>query len=294
MRILQHPLLRWFLYLLYTLVLIIVLLIVRFPEEKFKNVIVNSIENRFPTSQCSLESMEYHFPFSINIVDLQVKSAVESQLIVKIENIFIQPQLPNPARLFNISLEGYNSVLGCRVRVDVDKDKIFIQDLLIDQLDLSELSYIHNKLGRKLSGLLTITGDFTTTMKDDNRVVGKGKASVTNGELELLRPILFQKSIDMKRVETSYNFNKETIEFSDGKFDGNQFKGDFSGTVRLLAPWPRTSLNLKGKLVAKAGALKNNPGASRMMSRLKKQYRRPTPPFVLKGELGKPVFRFGL
>lgn len=293
MRSSQYHYLNWFAYILYAILLTCLLLIIRFPDEKLKTFLVDTVEENLQHTQCSLGGVFYQFPLAIKVHDLQLKSVAESKLIFKVDDILIRAELDNPVKRFTLSFIAYGREHGCRVRVDWQKNKIFVNRFNINQLNLGELHYIHDKLGRKLSGIMNISGTYTDSEKKGDGSVAKGNIVITNGELELLRPILFQNSINIKNAETDFILKRKFLEFSNGHFNGSRLKGDFTGSVHLISPWFGTKMNMKGKLFPKAAILKNNPRATKIINRLKKQHKSSALPFIIKGELGKPVFRFG-
>ena len=293
MRFSRRSYFKWFLYFIYAVILTAVLLVIRFPDEKVKHFIADTIETKFPDTQCRLGRISFRLPLAFHIHDIQLNSATDSKLVFTVDDIFIRPKFDKPAKLFHFSIMAYGEEHECLTRVDWQKKEMIIDELKINQLNLAELEFIHNKLGRKLSGLMDITGKFRKSVKKGDTGVVKGKMVITDGELQLLRPILLQNTIDIKKAEMDYTLNKKIFTLNNGHFEGSRLKGEFAGSIHLLSPWIATKLNLKGKLVPKAGILKNNPRATRIVGRLKTQHKSSTPPFIIKGELGKPFFRFG-
>ena len=67
MKLFQYQYFRWLIYLLYALMVTAVLLIIRFPNEKVKTFLVETVENKLPESQCSIDNVSYKFPLTIKV-----------------------------------------------------------------------------------------------------------------------------------------------------------------------------------------------------------------------------------
>lgn len=292
MRLSRRLLFKISVYFAYALLLTAVLLVLRFPHEKLRGYLIHSVENRFPETQCEIERVGYQFPVGLKVHNLLVKSSGNSQQILKIDDIVVQPELSNPVGSFALKIDAYEQEHVAQLGVDWKRGEVLIQEFKINKLDLSQFQYIHNRLGREFSGLMNISGTFSGLSEKEGLGIGKGKIAVVDSEVKLLLPILFQDVIDFEKIETTYTIKNKTIEFDNGRFKGSKIKGDFAGKAQILQKLVSTRLDLNGKLIPQAGVLKNNPQATAEVNRLKRQFKNPAFPFVIEGEVGKPVFGF--
>ena len=108
----------------------------------------------------------------------------------------------------------------------------------------------------------------------------------------LLLPILSLNSIDLKKFSTDFVLEKNSLQCSNGNFHGKELKGEFSGNVTLKSTLKAAIVSFEGELEPLPPLLKKSTHTKKMLLLVKKQHKRGTIPFLLKGTVQKPRFKF--
>ncbi len=279
---------------LYTLLLTAGLLYYRFPAESFKHYCETSLAGFLPDSKCSIKSIRYTFPMGITLRDIEFsskKNAATRLFFIQRADIVGTP-LDLTSR-FHVTMDAAEGKIAFTVNREPEKKLLQLDDIRVSHFNLEKALFLHQTMNRTITGFLELDGNFQKTWKSGKAVsTGKGKASISSGSFGLLYPILSLKKIDLQAMESSFALQDKELTVSDGTFNGRELTGSFSGTIAIQTRFPLSVFSLRGEMEPLPPLLKKSKYAQNMIIQLKKQRKRGSLPFLLKGTVEKPRFQF--
>lgn len=280
--------------LFYTLILTAALLYFRFPAEKFKIFCESNLSQLLPGTECNINKIHYSFPFSLAAETIQFSSKDSKKLeLFTIEQAFISPNISALKSQFQVRLNAFAGVHTFSLILGPDEKEFTLQDIQLKDLDPSRIPFLGQATNRKITGSVEGSGRYHGAWKNGKYSAdGEGQITLHKGSFSLLLPILSLNSIDLKEFSTDFVFQKNSLQCKDGKFHGNEIKGVFSGNLGLRSTLKAATLSFKGDLEPLPPLLKKSKHAQNMVILLKKQRKRGTVPFLLKGTVQKPSFKF--
>ncbi len=281
---------------LYTFLLSAVLLYFRFPAEKVKLYCEVHMEQLLAGTDCSIEKIRYSFPFSIALDNVGFRSKLASkQELFSLDHVFISPDISEPTSRFETKIDAFGGKHSFTLIVDKTGKKFTIKDLLVKDLDPTRIPFLSSASGREITGTVAGSGDYHGAWKNGKyEAAGKGNITLADGRFGLLLPILSLNSIDLKKFTTELELKDKKLQCNNGKFNGKELKGTFSGTLGLGSTLKAATLSFNGEIEALPELLKKSQHAQRMITQMKKQQKRTTLPFYLQGIVQKPSFLFGI
>ncbi len=279
---------------LYTFILTAALLYFRFPAEKFKGYCETNLSKLIPGTECSIGSISYSFPWSLAAGAIKISSNKgKKQELFTIDQALISPDISALTSQFEVKLNAFAGVHNFSLILGPDENEFTLKNIQIKDLDPSSVSFLGQATKRKITGTVKGHGQYHGMWKNGKYSAdGEGHITLMKGNFSLLLPILSLNSIDLKKFSTDFTFQKNNFQCSNGSFHGNEFKGEFSGDLKLQSTFKTATLSFKGDLEPLPPLLKKSKHARKMIILLKKQRNRGTVPFLLKGTVQKPSFKF--
>ncbi len=283
-----------FLWLLYGFVLTGILLYVRFPAEELKRFSSEYVEALFPGTDCRIGSLSYSFPLTLKAREIRLSAAEKpDQVVFETSSLAIRPHLRFPLQEFVLSGELYGGSHRSILQLH-EKGAFSLQGLEITNLQLQQLQYLQEQLGRSLAGKVTINGEYFGSFDRLTKGEARGRVELIEGSLELLQPILSLNSIDLQRSAFDFELKELELIIGKGMFDGNELKGGFAGSIGIEETFFGSEFDLDGDLEVRDTLLSGNTRVKSIVSSLQRRHKRTTLPFTLSGTVDKPLFRFGI
>ncbi len=287
---------RTFIYLLYAVVLTAVLLYIRFPTEKFKLYCEKRIEHLLPPdSVCRIDRINYHFPMAVIVTNLQITEVVEgthSHLLVS--RLVVSPDLSNFLRAFALSGELYKGSFALKLTLDVPAKSFQLSDVHLKGFDMEKWADDFSLLDRKVSGIVGFTGNYQGKYPSPLDGVGKGKLVITDGNMELLQPVLSLSTFEFERIVVEMAHEKGVLGLTGGEVLGKEITADFNGEMKTTLPLVNSTILLSGHLTPKEGFLAAHPAEQYVVEQLLRRYKTPVLPFKVGGSVKRPTFRFSM
>lgn len=280
--------------LLYTFVLTAALLYFRFPAEKFKLFCESNLSQLLPGTECSIKRIHYSFPFQLAAETITFSSNTSGkEELFTIDQAYISPNISAPTSEFQVKLSAFAGIHSFSLVLGPDEKEFTLQDIQLKNLDPSLIPFLGRATKREINGTVEGSGRYHGVWENEKYSGdGEGQISLEKGNFSLLLPILSLNSIDLKKFTTKFDFQNNSLQCSEGKFHGKEFKGNFTGTLGLRSTFKAATLSFKGDLEPLPPLLKKSRHAQNMVTLLKKQRKRGTVPFLLKGTVQKPSFKF--
>lgn len=279
---------------LYTLVLIAVLLYFRFPAETFKTYCEINLSKLMPGTECSIDRIHYRFPYSLVAKTITISSNKQGkQELFTIERARISPDISALTSQLQVEINAFAGAHTFTLVLGPDKNEFTLEDIQLHGLDPSRIPFLGEATKRKISGTVDGNGQYHGIWENGKySATGKGRITLQNGSFSLLLPILSLNSIDLKKFSTDFVLEKNSLQCSNGNFHGKELKGEFSGNVTLKSTLKAAIVSFEGELEPLPPLLKKSTHTKKMLLLVKKQHKRGTIPFLLKGTVQKPRFKF--
>ncbi|MEK6201221.1 MAG: type II secretion system protein GspN [Desulfobulbaceae bacterium] len=293
MTVSQKTFWRWPLYFIYALFIITLFLYLRFPTQEFKTFCTDLISQHLPGYENSIESLHYRFPLTLVVRNLQLQARSNTaQETFAMQQINITPDLAAPGTNFSLAITAYGGTHRILLELDRADLTFTMPKIEIEALDLTNLSRLKTQTGRTITGLFTDQGSYAGQIGQDISLgVGEGSAQLTGGTFELLETILSLNSIDLKKGEALFKLQDQKLLLSNGKFNGKEMTGTFSGQISSLnSKVAAMQLEMTGALTPLPALTEKSGQAQPLLRQL--QQKQAGLPFKLKGTISKPVFLF--
>ncbi len=279
---------------IYTLLLTGGLLYYRFPAESFKQYCETSLEQFLPDSKCSIKSISYTFPMAVTLTNIEfVSSKSKSTRLFFIKRAEIIGTPLDLTSRFHVTMDAGEGKISFTLKREPEKKLLQLDDVRISHFNLEKALFLHQTMNRPITGFLELDGNFQKTWKSGKtHSTGKARAAISDGSFGLLYPILSLKKIDLQAMESSFELQNNELTISKGSFNGRELTGSFSGSIAMQSRFPLSVFSVRGEIEPLAPLLKKSKYAQNMIIQLKKQRKRGSLPFLLKGSVEKPRFQF--
>lgn len=279
---------------LYGIILTGILLYVRFPSVAFKQFCIMSIEKRIPGVHCSIGHIGYKFPSTIIFHDIVFRPIQDEQKkVFEFQKVLIKANLKKLGNVFELSTEAYSGRGECRLIIKNRKGEFALAGLRIHHLNLKNLVYFQEILGRNFSGLLDFDGEYDGRINELDLGMLQGALSIKDATMKLLNPILELENIALQEVKLDVTIKDKNVTLEKGSFHGLDLSGTVSGKFKISSPWTSSLLSLKGGVTPLAPLLRRNAQIAKLVRFSQEQHKRPILPFTVSGTVTGPLFRFG-
>lgn len=284
--------LRTFLYFVYAVLLTAVLLVVRFPAEKFKVICEQRVEKILPGSSCSIDRIVYHFPLTAALESIKITRTIdgqESDLVV--DQLSITPRLQF-WRTFTLKGKIRSGLFRAGLEFGFGTHTFQLANVHLRGLDAGELAESIGLTDRKLSGIIEFSGEYRGPNNKPDSGVGKGVIQIVGGSMDLLQPILGLSTLEFDKLTVKVTQQNDMLNFVAGELQGKELFADFAGEMRIAYPLVNSNILLSGHLQPDKAYLAGHPREQQFVMRLLQRYKMTVLPFKIGGTVKRPLFRF--
>ncbi|MFT5729020.1 MAG: type II secretion system protein N [Desulforhopalus sp.] len=282
---------RFFLYVIYGLLLTTVLLYVRFPTDTFKSFCEQRLEQSLKASDCSIKRIHYSFPVSVVFEKVHViTSSGEQKSAFTIDQFKFRPGIKFWQK-FKMFGDLYSGTFRATLALDTDKKSYQLTDIVLNNLNLNTILKDQGVVDRKATGTLGGSGRYSAEWDTPAAGEGKGRIEVKTGQIEFLQPILSLTAINFNRINLDISVG-EQVEIQQGKLKGKNLNADFEGSLDVMDSLLASRVRLSGLLEPKREFLQSHPKEAKMVKQYAKRYKKSALPFKLRGTVANPTFRF--
>jgi len=287
---------RYFLYLVYAVVLTAVLLYVRFPTEKVRIYCEHRLEAILGKGRASIAKIVYHFPATVEFRTLKIgdQSADGESNEILIDRLRLFPTSGGFLTSWAMDGELYAGLFKAILEIQMEEKIFQLRDIKLEKADIAAAATDMPVIQREVTGSFTVSGEYKAKFDQPLTGLGSGSLHLRAGTLHLVRQILTLDAIDFEEIDILWKYGETVFQITEGKMIGQQLDADFSGTLQPPFLPPVGGLNVSGLLVPKEGFLEDKPQIERLVQRLMKQYKKSAVPFRVGGTLNKPIFRLSV
>lgn len=217
-----------------------------FPSDKIKNYITVHVNKTYPDITIAVDQVTPAFPPGLRLYNVNFYHTHDP--LFKMEQIKISPALLSLFRSkINFSFKGnaYTGMFEGKGEFTKNTPELII-DGTLSGIRIKELSAIKNVIGRTMSGVLD--GNFTYRNKKESGNNLKAQFIVSNGQLELVTPLLQLESLSFKKIIAELVMKDMNLNIKKCIINGDQMDGSVSGSVTLKNPPRQSYLKLSGRI----------------------------------------------
>jgi type II secretion system protein N len=288
---------KYFGYILFSILLVIVLLYYRFPSDALKNYVQAAADDMDANYRVSIGNARPALPFGVRLFDTVVVPKNDSETnVFTADTLLIRPEIVSFIRgrlKYDFDCLAYNGDLKGFVRFKQrGMDGPFTTMIELKGIHMADHEYLSTLIGRNVKGILNGTVNYSG--QQDILINGNGEANLTvsDGWVQLLKPIFGLESVDFDDLRIRMVLDKRKITLTNAQLEGRNLKGTLSGTVSLKRDLRRSSLALKGSIELSAGLFRGNKGDSDALKLLSRGFGRGKISFVIRGTPVNPRIRF--
>jgi type II secretion system protein N len=239
---------KWLLYLLFTLILTTFFIYYLFPADQIKNYMVFHLNKTHPDINITIDQIKPAFPPGVWLYDITIYQT--SDTLLTLEQVKI---VPNLLSLFGSKIIFFFKANTCDGIIDGKGElthntafsKIHV-DATFSDIQISEIHALRRLNARNISGVLEghVTYSKDQTSGEDVRAM----LIISDGEIELLNPILMLESIAFNIIESDIVVKNRKVQFKQCSLKGHQMDGSIAGSIILEKPLERSVLKLVGTI----------------------------------------------
>ena len=262
-----------------------------FPSEAFKGVVSTYLQKMLPGYQFQFDRLKPALPLGLGFETVNVLQ--DDHKLAKIDRLNVAPRivsLLSSRKTINYHGRAYQGFLKGHMDINAsDKSKQTDVFIKLADIQLSDITYLQERLGRKVSGFLNADVDLIDNNGPKRSL--KGKLDLADVRIELSNPIINIQEVVLNLVEAEFNVNKKVFSLKRLEALGGQVEGNLTGTVMIRKPMSMSRINLRGSIfpqeVLLAGIKNFLPG-----NLFKQQMGDKGIPIRIYGTIEKPKFSF--
>jgi len=217
-----------------------------FPSDKIKSYITVHFNKTYPGINIALDHVKPAFPPGLRLYN--VKFYHTHDPLFRMEQIKISPGLLSLFRskiIFFFKGSAYTGILEGKGEFTKNTPEVMI-DGKLSGIRIKEIAAIKDFIGRNISGVLD--GNFTYRNKKESGNNLKAELIISNGQLELVTPLLQLERLDFKKITAELAMKNMNLNIKKCIINGDQMDGSISGSVTLKNPPGQSYLKLSGTI----------------------------------------------
>ena len=237
---------KWLLYFLFIIGATAFFIYYLFPSDKIKNYITVHVNKTYPDITIAVDQVTPAFPPGLRLYNVNFYHTDDP--LFRMEQIKISPGLLSLFRSkINFSFKGsaYRGMLEGKGEFTKNTPEVMINGT-VSGIQIKELSAIKDVLGRTISGVLD--GNYTYRNKIESGNNLKAQLIISNGQLELILPLLKLERLDFKKITAELFMKNMNLNIKKCIMNGDQMDGSISGSVTLKNPPGQSYLKLSGTI----------------------------------------------
>lgn len=234
------------LYIAYTLVATGCFLYFLFPSQTFKGVVSTYLVKMLPGYRVQFERLQPVLPLGLGFESLSVLQ--NDRKLAQIDRLNVAPRIASllsPRKTINYHGKAYQGFLRGHMDVNAsDKSSQTDVFLKLGDIQLSDITYLQERLGRKVSGFLNAEVDLVDNNGPKRSL--KGELDLADVRIELSNPIINIQEVSLNLVEAEFSVNKQVFSLKRLEAKGGQIEGSLTGTIMIQQPMGKSRINLRG------------------------------------------------
>jgi type II secretion system protein N len=237
---------KWLPYFLFIIGVTAFFIYYLFPSDKIKTYITVHFNKTYPGITIAVDHVTPAFPPGLRLYNVNFYHAHDP--LFRMEQIKIAPGLLSLFRskiIFFFKGSAYTGILEGKGEFTKNTPEVMI-DGKLSGIRIKEISAIKDVIGRNITGVLD--GDFTYRNKKESGNDLKAELIISNGQLELVTPLLQLESLAFKKITAELALKNMNLNIKKCIITGDQMDGSISGSVTLKNTPGQSYLKLSGTI----------------------------------------------
>ena len=288
---------KWIWYTLYGVLLTIILLYYRFPDDAFEDYVQGRLRSVSSDLLFSFDGVSLSFPPGVNLNAARISTAQRPEKVIALaESLSIRPKVWSLLKgdpEYRIESRAYGGDIAGSIRIiKKGTGTTFSASIELNSIHLDDRYPLPDIVSSNLKGILS--GLITYSGIDRSLIKGTGEASLSllNGSLVLTPPILRLKNIDFREIQLKMALNNQRLSLSSGDLKGKDVLAEASGSISLNKELMESRINLRGTLEPLADLFKDIPDSREAVRFFKKNLKDGKLPFRILGTMSEPRIQF--
>lgn len=239
------------LYGIYILAVAVLFLYALFPSDTVATYVASRFNGVNSDINIDIDRVSLAFPLGLNLHDASVYYL--NTEVLKTDHLKIVPDFLSLFRSKIVFFFKGSAFKGrLEGRGEFDKNRPGQQAVIavkLSGMNVKDIVAVKHFLGRRISGLLKGNFTYRNSGKLDREL--DAEFIISDGELELLVPMLKQKSMPFTKVETNISIKNKRFHIKRCTITSNQLDGSISGLINLKDPLDQSLLRLSGLIKPK-------------------------------------------
>jgi type II secretion system protein N len=239
------------LYGIYILAVAVLFLYALFPSDTVATYVASRFNGVNSDINIDIDRVSLAFPLGLNLHDASVYYL--NTEVLKTDHLKIVPDFLSLFRSKIVFFFKGSAFKGrLEGRGEFDKNRPGQQAVIavkLSGMNVKDIVAVKHFLGRRISGLLKGNFTYRNSGKLDREL--DAGFIISDGELELLVPMLKQKSMPFTKVETNISIKNKRFHIKRCTITSNQLDGSISGLINLKDPLDQSLLRLSGLIKPK-------------------------------------------
>ncbi|MFO7972573.1 MAG: type II secretion system protein GspN [Desulfobacterales bacterium] len=217
-----------------------------FPSDKIKKYITVQVNKTCPDITIAIDHVTPVFPLGLGLYNVNFYHTHGP--LFRTEQIKLAPRLLSLFRSkikFCFKGSAYTGILEGKGEFTKNTPEVMI-DGKLSGIRVKEISAIRDVIGRNITGVLD--GDFTYRNKKESGNDLKAELIISNGQLELVTPLLQLDRLDFKKITAELVLKNMNLNVKKCIINGDQMDGSISGSVTLKNIPGQSYLKLSGTI----------------------------------------------
>ncbi len=283
-------------YLLYTMVVLLLMLWLQFPEAAVKAKAEAELNQLLPAFSWRIGGISLMLPADLRFSQISIKEKGRKEPLFTVESISLRPDLAGWQKTGKWSVRYTVRLLDGSIsgNLGLTKDKKNLQysgevsGLRLDSPGLKKVLAAYN---RKISGNLSASFAGRQDRQQGLFAVLEGNVTVSKGVVSLQEPVLGMEELAFEAIRSKVSKQAGTLRLQDGKLESKLLAAEFVGSLRLTEPVSLSPVQLRGAVLPRPEFLASL-GSPMAVNMLKQQIRQDKMPFTLNGTVQEPGIRF--
>jgi type II secretion system protein N len=285
----------WMAYTLYTILLTLGLLYILFPSGDVKAYLEAKAEDSSIPVHISIGDVSPSLAFGLNLRATELShQAAPDKVLLRADRLFVRPGLWSYLHgKIKVCFDGHlyeGSLEGCVQFNEDNPDAPFSTSVTLKDVLLGKFDNLADLIGRHVEG--SLGGSFAYNGQIESLMEGEGEADLrlSNGQIELQRPVLDLNAVDFDEVWVKLTLKKRRVDLTHMELKGANIYGTLTGTINMRREFMDSGLNLKGTVDPSPSFLEGSEGASVTIKLLGQSLGDGPLSFRVRGTLKNPRF----
>lgn len=257
----------WLAYTLYAILLTLGLLYILFPSREVKNYLEARVKDSNIPVHISIGDISPSLAIGLNLRATELSHhATPEKVLFRADRLFVRPGLWSYLQgKTKVCFDGRlndGSLEGCLRFNEDDPDTPFSTSMTLKDILLGEFENLADLIGRHVEG--SLGGSFAYDGRIESLMEGTGEADfrLSNGRIELQRPVLDFNAVDFDEVWVKLTLNKRRVDLTHMELKGPNIYGTLTGTISIRREFMNSGLNLKGTVDPSQSFFESSEGSS--------------------------------